>query len=264
MNDAILSIPVSIIHASPWQGRFIEGQADTSEGPDGEMLKLAESIRENGLLQPIVVRKTGDTYELIDGHRRLEAHKLLAFESIDAIVRDLGDRETQVMTLVANLQRKNLHNIERAMAFRKILDAGIFNDKKELSQAIGKDETYVGDLLNTLNMDKRIIDDLLHNKTTNDVRALRAIRKAGQTDENGNSDPQWELYRRFIDDKLNRKEVFSLSRKERSFRQKELKIHFMPRRIEIELPRKFEKKQRDVLTSILKEKLDELLGTGEE
>jgi len=163
---------------------------------------------------------------------------------------------------VANLQRKNLHNIERAMAFRKILDAGIFNDKKELSQAIGKDETYVGDLLNTLNMDKRIIDDLLHNKTTNDVRALRAIRKAGQTDENGLSDPQWELYRRFIDDKLSRKEVFSLSRKERSFRQKELKIHFMPRRIEIELPRKFEKKQRDHLTSILKENLMSCSGQG--
>ncbi|HOO66207.1 ParB N-terminal domain-containing protein [Lentimicrobium sp.] len=114
MNDAILSIPVSIIHASPWQGRFIEGMADTSEGPDGEMLKLAESIRENGLLQPIVVRKTGDTYELIDGHRRLEAHKLLAFESIDAIVRELGDRETQVMTLVANLQRGGRHSLSLA------------------------------------------------------------------------------------------------------------------------------------------------------
>lgn len=125
-------------------------------------------------------------------------------------------------------------------------------------------DTYVGDLLNTLNMDKRIIEDFLHNKTTNDVRALRAIRKAGQTDENGLSDAQWELYRRFIDEKPGRKELFSLSRKKRTVSQKELKIHFMPRRIEIELPRKFDKKQRDVLTSILKEKLDELLGTGEE
>jgi len=113
-------------------------------------------------------------------------------------------------------------------------------------------------------MDKRIIDDLPHNKTTNDVRALRAIRKAGHTDENGLSDAQWDFYRKFIEEKLSRKEVLDLSRKERTIRQKELKIHFMPRRIEIELPRKFDKKQRDHLTAILKEKLDELLGTGEE
>lgn len=78
----------------------------------------------------------------------------------------------------------------------------------------------VDDLLNTLIMDKRIIEDLIHNKPTNDVRTLRAIRKARQTDENGLSDAQWQLYCRFIDEKLSRKDVFNLSRKERSTSQK--------------------------------------------
>ncbi len=88
----------------------------------------------------------------------------------------------------------------------------MFEDKRELSKAIGKDETFVGDLLNTLNMDKRIVDDLLKNKTTNDVRMLRAIRRVEPVNQVGYSEKQWEIYQRFLNENLSREEVLSLTR----------------------------------------------------
>ncbi len=116
----------------------------------------------------------------------------------------MTDREAMILSVVGNLQREDLSPIEKAMAFRKLLDSGVFVDKKELSKSLGKDETYVGDVLNTLNMDQRIIDDILQNRTTDDVRLLRAIRQAGKTDKLQKSDEQMALYQEFKDKGLSR------------------------------------------------------------
>ncbi len=259
MTTQIIRIPTDQILASPYQGRLISSEYSFRMVNDGELLKLVESIKVNGQLNPVIVRKSGEKYEMIDGHRRFEAHRLLNRKQISAIVRDMTDREAQVMSVVSNMQRKDLHNIERAFAFKKILDSGVFKDKRELSKAINKDETYVGDLLQTLNMDKRIVEDLLENKTTNDVRTLRAIRKVEQTDENDISDKQWEIYMKFKHQNLSREEVFNLSRIARNERQKGLLINFTPRRIEINLPKKYNKSQRELLLKILEEKIMEIL-----
>ncbi len=114
-------------------------------------------------MQPITVRQVGKEYEIIDGHRRAEAFRRFGKEEIPAIISNVSDREAQVMAVVTNLQREDLSNIEKAIAFQKILASGLFKDKREFSKSIGKDETYVGNLVNTVNMNQRIIDDLIQN-----------------------------------------------------------------------------------------------------
>lgn len=200
-------ISVDSIIDSPYQARFLSVNDLETKEPDKQTLELAASIQANGLLQPVTVRKAGDKFELIDGHRRVLAHKLLKMQFIDAIVNNMDDRQAQLMGITANLQRKNLNLIELALAYKKMLDTELFSDKKQLSTSLGKDETYVGDVLNTLNMDSRIINDLTTNNTIKDVRMLRIIRQVEDVDTTQESDKQWELYQNVIENKMSRKDV---------------------------------------------------------
>jgi len=91
-------------------------------------------------MQPIVVRAVEKGYEIIDGNRRVEAIKRLGRGQITALVKDVSDRDAQIMHVIGNLQRKNLKPIEQALTYQKMLDSGVFKDKRELSRAISKDE----------------------------------------------------------------------------------------------------------------------------
>ncbi len=259
MSEQILKIDITNIFESPYQGRLLMFGETNEENAQTAIRNLAENIKVNGLLNPIVVRSKENGYELIDGHRRLEATRLLGETHIDAIIKDIDEKHAQVMGIVSNLQREDLYNIERALAFKKILDAGIFKDQKELSTAIGKDQTYVGDLLGTLKLDKRIIDDLLKNKKINDVRMMRAIRRVGETDENGYNEDQWNLYQKVIEQGLSRKEVQKLAGQDQSNQIKETNVKFKPRRIEVDLPKKYTLKQRKKMTEKIKHRIDEML-----
>ncbi|PIX34362.1 MAG: hypothetical protein COZ59_07965, partial [Bacteroidetes bacterium CG_4_8_14_3_um_filter_31_14] len=157
-NKNVQLILVDAIIDSPYQARFLSVTDLETKESDKETLELAASIEANGLLQPVTVRKAGEKFELIDGHRRVLAQKILKKQFIDAIVTDMNDKQAQLMGITANLQRKNLNLIELALAYKKMLDTDTFPDKKQLSASLGKDETYVGDVLNTLNMDKRIVE----------------------------------------------------------------------------------------------------------
>jgi len=169
---------------STYQGRLIRPQTEDGKNDDPSFQKLSQSIETEGLMNPIVVRKVGERYEIVDGHRRFEAYKRLKKDSIDCIVTEYDDKQAQAFSVIGNLHRQNLSAIEKAIAFRKILEFGTFRDTKELSHAIGKNETYVGDVLNTLKMDQRIINDLVQNRTTDDVRLLRAFRRIEKAENN--------------------------------------------------------------------------------
>lgn len=209
-SNEIIKIALEELKESDWQGRMIDF-GDTLKDKDYENIReLADSIYRNDLLNPVVVRKLKEGYEIIDGHRRVLAYKSLRRESIEAIVIEAGEKEAQALSVIGNLQRENLTNIEMAIAYKKILDAGLFRNRKDLADALGKDKTFVGDVLNTLDMDKRIVEDLIQNKTTNDVRLLKIVRQAGKTGEDGNCEEQWQLYRKIIENNLNRKEARQL------------------------------------------------------
>jgi ParB/RepB/Spo0J family partition protein len=215
---------ISDLVQSPFQSRFDKPlvpqttvrtyiKKEKEKAGRDEIGELAQSIQNTGLIQPIIVRPLEQGYEIIDGHRRVEAYKRLGRGQIMAIIKDVSDRNAQVMHVIGNLQRKNLKPIEQALTYQKMLDTGIFKDKRELSKAISKDETFVGDLISMLQLDSRIIDDLAKNNLIKDLRILRLIRLSVPVDKNGVSNSQWELYRKVIFAKMGRKELALLIRK---------------------------------------------------
>lgn len=212
----IVTIKVDEIVDSPWQGRQV---SVNSKEENAEMESLIESVNKYGQLHPVIVRKVDNNYELVDGHRRTLAAKILGVDEIEAIIIETDDKNTQLATIISNLERKNLHPIEKAIAYKKILDDGLFSSNAELAHAIGKTTAYVGEILNNLKLDNRIIDDLVKNRTISDSRMLRAIRKIGSVDSTGKSDKQWELYNRAARYNLSRdqlmQEVKSVKNKEK-------------------------------------------------
>ena len=203
------------LQESPYQGRLIREETKRGKTDDLALKTLINSIKTEGLLTPIIVRKVDAGYEIIDGHRRVEACRRLGQTEIETVVKELDDRKAQAFSIIGNLHRQNLSTIEKAIAFKKILSTGAFKDVKQFAKAIGKHETYVGDVLNTLEMDQRIINDLADNKTTADVRMLRAIRKVERA-KNKVSDRQWGLYNRVIAEGLRRNDVIKLVKQELS------------------------------------------------
>jgi ParB family chromosome partitioning protein len=210
-KENILRLQVNKLINSPFQGRLFGIDDELPREESEKVDELADSIRENGMMQPIVVRPANDgNYEIIDGHRRVIATKLLGRGQIKAIIRDYDDKQAQTFNIIGNLQRKDLNNIELALSYQRALDSGLFPDRRALALAIAKDETYVGDVLNMLRMDKRVIDDLLKNRSIQDARILRMIRVAEPIDENGLNDEQWRLYRFVKDQDLSRNQVKTL------------------------------------------------------
>ncbi|MDZ7742460.1 MAG: hypothetical protein U5Q03_12100 [Bacteroidota bacterium] len=169
------------------------------------------------------------------------------------------------MSVVANLQRSNLSNIERALAFEKILNAGIFKNKKELSRAIGKDETYIGDLMNMLKMDERILNHVAKSNPNADVRALRIIRKAGKLDKSGKSDKQHKLYLNYVHKKLSReqlqKKVVRQSEAEKQdSHPKQFEIQTIKDGYKLKIGHELNKNQQEKLKGLLEEKLTRLFA----
>ena len=255
--EIIKLIKISQIDESPFQGRILNVDLENIENNSVHIQELVKSIKNNGLLQPISVRQVDEKFELIDGHRRLHAYKLLGKEEIKAIISDFSDKKAQSMSLVANLQRENLSNIERALAFRKVLDTGVFKNQKELSQKIGKDVTFVGDTLNILNMDQRIISDLMQNNSISDVRMLRLIRKAGKIDEDNLSTPQHLLYQKVKNDKIDRSAVQKILQSNMEEPNKAIEISGTPKKIIIKFNQKLDKWERKKFDEILEKKISE-------
>lgn len=209
--DRMSIIKCCDIIGSKYQGRFFDIDGNIPIEDELKIDELKRSIEENGLLQAVIVKQnTNGKYELIDGHRRLMAYKRIGFTEINAIIKSCTDKEAQISAIIGNLQRKNLSPIEMAFAFKKILNQKLFADQRELSIAIGKDETYVGDVLNLLKMDKRIIDDLIETRAINDVRLLRILRNAYPLTNDDYNEQQYETYCLVKTNKLNRAQLRQL------------------------------------------------------
>jgi len=132
---------------------------------------LANSIKEKGLLQPILVVKADTGYYIIAGHRRVEAHKLLGKDKIKARVIKADEEDLASLSLIENLQREDLDLIETAMALKKYKEE--FNKTLEkIGKEIGKTKGYVSQILNILNLPEEIINDIKENKRTKDITAL--------------------------------------------------------------------------------------------
>ena len=136
-------IPTTRIRPNPFQPR--------REFDPAALAELEASIRANGLLQPITVRRKGDSYELIAGERRLRAVRNLDWKDVPAVVRDFDDQTLLVLALVENLQRSDLNAIEEARGYQRLL--GEFSlTHQEVADAVGKDRTTITNLLRVLTL----------------------------------------------------------------------------------------------------------------
>ena len=142
-----VEIPVDRLSPNPFQPR----RSFTEEGLE----QLADSIRHHGILQPIVVRPSGDGYQLIAGERRWRAAQIAGLQRIPAVVRELDDPSMVQVALIENLQREDLNPIEEASAYRRLMDE--FNmTQEQLSSTIGRSRPAIANAVRLLNLPTEI------------------------------------------------------------------------------------------------------------
>jgi ParB family chromosome partitioning protein len=125
--------------------------------------ELTESIKEYGVIEPIIVRKVADKYEIIAGERRYKASVLAGRDTIPAIITDLNDKDSAEIALIENVQRQNLTPIEEAVSYKKILDMGYMN-QSELASKLGKTQSTVANKLRLLNLTDTVQEALLQER----------------------------------------------------------------------------------------------------
>ncbi len=137
-------IAVERIHRSPYQPR--------QQFDDDALAELAESIRRQGVVQPVVVRARGDgDFELIAGERRWRAAQQAGIERIPAVLRELSDREAAALALIENIQREDLNPLEQATGLRRLLDEFGFTHR-EVAEAVGRSRSAVSNMLRLLEL----------------------------------------------------------------------------------------------------------------
>ena len=171
----ILEIPVSDIRPNPYQPRKSFDQEALDE--------LATSIKNYGVFQPIIVKKSIKGYDLIAGERRLRASKLAGLETIPAIVKDFSDDEMREIALLENLQRENLTSIELAWAYKGIIDS-LHIRQEDLAAKIGKSRSHVTNTLGLLRLPDEVQDMVRDNKMSmGHARVLSKIEDDNKVEE---------------------------------------------------------------------------------
>ncbi len=132
---------------------------------DEKILELSESIKGNGIIQPLILRKVDDEYVIVAGERRWRAAKLIGLKEVPAIIMNLTEKQILEISLIENIQREDLNSIEEALAYKKLISD--FNlTQEELSKRIGKSRVTITNTLRLLNLSEGvqqyIIDQKLH------------------------------------------------------------------------------------------------------
>ena len=130
---------------------------------DKGLQELAQSIKEHGVIQPIIVRQINDKYEIIAGERRYKANIMAGFTKIPAIIRNLDDKETAKVALLENLQRKNLSPIEEARTYQKILELDQMT-QDSLAKTMGKSQASIANKLRLLQLSDEVQEALIQNQ----------------------------------------------------------------------------------------------------
>ena len=154
-NKEVVELNLSDLRPNPYQPRKIFD--------DEALNELAASIKEHGVFQPIIVKKTVKGYDIVAGERRFRASKKAGLTTIPAIIKDFTDEEMMNISLLENLQREDLTAIEEANAYKAIIDAsGITQD--ELANRVGKSRSHITNMLGLLKLPKSVQDMILYNK----------------------------------------------------------------------------------------------------
>jgi len=140
-----------------------------------ELRELSESIQEHGVLQPLLVRKHGNGYEIIAGERRYQASKLAGLEELPVIIKEVNDEEMLALALIENLQRSDLNPVEEAKGYRQLIDASGMT-QEALSKAVSKSRSAITNSLRLLDLPEVVQQMIFEGKlTAGHARAILAV-----------------------------------------------------------------------------------------
>ena len=154
-NNEVEELPLSELRPNPYQPRKIFD--------DEALNELASSIKEHGVFQPIIVKKTIKGYDIVAGERRYRASKKAGLTTIPAIIKDFTDEEMMNIALLENLQREDLSAIEEANAYKNMLDSYQIT-QEELANRVGKSRSHITNMLGLLKLPANVQDLVLYNK----------------------------------------------------------------------------------------------------
>lgn len=160
--------------------------------------ELSDSIKVHGVIQPLVLRKVGNKYEIIAGERRYKASCMAGLKKVPAIVRELSDDESAEVALIENVQRKNLTSIEEAQSYKTLLDRS-YMTQEELAQKLGVAQSTIANKMRLLNLCDEVQDALLNEKISE--RHARSLLQLSNPDE------QKKMLERIIKERLTVKQL---------------------------------------------------------
>ena len=196
-NEEIVEINLSELRPNPYQPRKIFDEEALNE--------LASSIKEHGVFQPIIVKKSIKGYDIIAGERRFRASKMAGLEKIPAIIRNFTDEQMMEIALLENLQRENLSAIEEATAYKSMIEH-LNLTQDELSRKVGKSRSHITNTLGLLRLPREVQEMVSDNRITmGHARALSKLDDDNQI---------IELANKIVDDKLVVRDIENITGKE--------------------------------------------------
>ena len=197
-KDEIVEINLDELRPNPYQPRKVFDEEKLQE--------LSDSIKEHGVIQPIIVKKsTIKGYEIIAGERRVKAAKRAGLLTIPAIVRDFTDQEMMEIALLENLQRENLNSIEEAMAYKSLIES-LNLTQEELATRLGKSRSHITNMLGLLNLPEEVKDLIVEGKLSQShARVLSKMEDKNQITQ---------LANKIVNEDLNVRDIEELSKKD--------------------------------------------------
>jgi len=194
-KNSIIEIKITDIEANEMQPR--------KAFDDETLANLSESIKEHGVVQPIIVRKVGNTYQIIAGERRWRASRIAGKRTIPAIVKECSNLEVMELALIENLQREDLNSIEEAQAYKSLIEEYDMT-QEEISKKIGKSRPAIANSLRLLQLPQVIKNLIAEGKITQGhARALLAI--SGEK-------RQLEMAEKIINEQLNVRQIEKMAK----------------------------------------------------
>ncbi|MCI9233108.1 MAG: ParB/RepB/Spo0J family partition protein [Bacilli bacterium] len=205
-KEEIMELDISELRPNPYQPRKVFH--------DESLAELANSIKEHGVFQPIIVKKSIKGYEIVAGERRYRASKMAGLEKIPAIIRQFTDEQMMEIALLENLQRENLSAIEEAEAYRRMIES-LDITQEELSRRIGKSRSHITNILGLLRLPKEVQTEVANG--TISMGHARVLSKLESEER------IIELAHQIIEEKLPVREVESIAADKNM--EKKVKIH---------------------------------------
>jgi len=206
-KEEIVEIPLKDLRSNPYQPR---------KNFDEDALKeLSASIKEHGVFQPIIAKKSIKGYEIIAGERRVKASIMAGLEKIPAIIRDFSDQDMMEIALLENLQRENLNALEEAMAYKKLLDE-LSLTQDALAKRLGKSRSHITNMLGILSLPEEVKDKIVEGKIS--MGHARVLSKMEDTEEIKN------LANKIVKEGLSVREIENIVQDDKKYTKKNVQV----------------------------------------